>query len=157
MKKFLFLKKILPQSVFFTKVNLRIFFNLKKFFKITFLTILTFDLFLNYYYYYCVYKFFFFKFLKLKNFMFFILNFTRLQSFYSFIFSNFFLCKAFSSGVLLKYFFLINKKIRRSVQKHKPVFNFLKKFFFFKLSLGCEFLIYGFKKKFLPILFEFAT
>jgi len=156
LKNFLLIKKLFFKSFFSYRSGTLLLLNYSKILRGGFLIFAAFDIFSSFFYFYTVSSFLLFSFLNFKNFLYFIVNFSRLQSFYSFTFSNFLLFKAFSTGVLLKYFFLTMKKIRRLVQKQRPIFNFLKKFFFLRLARGCELWVYGFKKKFLPILFELS-
>lgn len=89
-----------------------------------------------------------------QPFVYLFVNFLRLQEFFSFVFANFLLCKAFSAGFLLKLFSNFFKKTRRAVMKHRPLFFFLKKFFLQKLSAGAELWFIGFKKKYFNVIFE---
>lgn len=94
-----------------------------------------------------------------KNFFFytyFILNFTRLQEFFSLVFFTFKLFKAFSSGFLLRLFSILEKKNRRVVKKHVSILIFLKIFFFKVLKKGSEVWFINFKKKYIPIIYELA-
>lgn len=156
MKNFLLAKKFFFKSFFFYKLGPLFLLNYSKIIRGGLMIFVAFDIFSSFIYIYTISNFLLLRLLKLRVFLYFIVNFSRLQSFYSFTFSNFLLLKAFSTGVLLKYFFLTIKKMRRLVQKQRPIFNFLKKFFFSRLARGCELWVYGFKKKYLPILFEFS-
>ena len=89
--------------------------------------------------------------------MYLILKFSRLQEFFSFVFFNFKLFKAFSSGFLLRVFSIFSKRVRRNVKKHLPLLVFLKKFFLKKLLNGAQLWFFGFKKKYLSIIFELGT
>lgn len=113
--------------------------------------------FYNYIAFYISCKFYIYKTSFLNFFFYFILNFVRLQEFFSFVFSNFVLFRAFSAGFLLKIFSIFLKKSRRNIQKHRPVLLFLKKFFLQKLGANSEVWLYGFKKKYLPVVFEVST
>jgi hypothetical protein len=114
-------------------------------------------IFFSYFELYLFNKLFLFKVGSIKPFMYLIVNFSRLQEFFSFVYINFKLYKAFSSGFLLKVFLVSAKKMRRLIKKHLPVLMFLKKFFLKKLAGGAELWFYGFKKKFLPVISELGA
>jgi len=97
------------------------------------------------------------KFPVLQPFLYLILNFSRLQEFFSFVSMGFKLQRAFSSGFLLKVFSIFAKKTRRNVKKHLPVLIFLKKFFLKRLLNGTQLFFYSFKKKYLPVVSELSS
>jgi len=120
------------QASFFTFFSLVNFFNCIKIYALT--------------------NFFYYKFQQYWFAIYFIVNFIRLQEFFSFIFFTFKLFKSFSSGFLLKIFSILKKKNRRLVKKHLPILIFLKKFLLNNLKQGTSIWFYGFKKKYLPLI-----
>lgn len=158
MKNFLKTKKICYVKLLDKKIKLSLFFYiLPEVLGFVFITISKFLLFFNYLELYLFSRLFLFKAGSIKPFMYLIVNFSRLQEFFSFVFINFKLYKAFSSGFLLKVFSVAFKKTRRLVKKHLPVLLFLKKFFLKVLLSGAELWFYGFKKKFLPVISELGS
>lgn len=97
--------------------------------------------------------FFFLKAPQKDFFIYLLINFTRLQEFFSILFNTAKIYRAFSSGFLLKIFLILEKKQRRNIKKHKPVLVFLKKFFLSVFSAGAEFWFLNFKKKYLSVIF----
>jgi len=85
------------------------------------------------------FNFFFFKPRKEVFYYYLLVNFSRLQEFFSILLYTTKLQKAFSSGFLLKVFAIFEKKQRRNVKKHKPILTFFKKFFFKIFFAGVEF------------------
>lgn len=146
-KKVCLTKKVNVSTIYITQALIRFFllaFN-KNFF------------FWNYVHFYVFNNLFAIKLVKLNFFFYFIMNFSRLQEFFSFVYTNFILFKSFSAGLLLKFFSAFVKKNRRNVQKHRAAIFFLKNFFLRNLRAGAEAWLYGFKKKYLPVVLEVAS